>query len=159
MENLIKVGHLRRYIRELDHGVESGQAVNKIIAGTAVSSESRPTINYILGGPSDDQYQLKRQQKKLLRAATVKVKVNIIHSEGKHEETKPIYVPISFSPVNLNKFIMPHYDSLVITLCINGFYVHKLLVDPGSAADLLQLPAFEQMKLSLAMLNSTRWIL
>ena len=51
---------------------------------------------------------------------------------------------------------MPHYDALVFTLCISGFDVHKVLVDPGSAADLLQLPAFKQMRLSLGVLNSAR---
>ena len=54
---------------------------------------------------------------------------------------------------------MPHYDALVLTLCINGFNVHRVLVDLGSATYLLQLPALEQMKLSLGMLNSARRIL
>ena len=54
---------------------------------------------------------------------------------------------------------MPHYDAPVLTLCINGFDVHMVLVDPGSAIDLLQLPAFEQMKLYIGTLNSTRQIL
>ena len=49
---------------------------------------------------------------------------------------------------------MPHYDALVLTLCINSFDVHMVLVDLGSAIDLLQLPAFKQMKISLGMLNS-----
>ena len=54
---------------------------------------------------------------------------------------------------------MPHFDALVLTLCINGFDVRRVLVDPGSAADLLQLPAFTQMKLSSDVLNSTGRIL
>ena len=54
---------------------------------------------------------------------------------------------------------MPHYDALILTLCISDFDVHKVLVDPGSAADLLQLLAFNQMELSLGMLNSTGRIL
>ena len=48
---------------------------------------------------------------------------------------------------------MPHYDALVLTLCINDFDVHRVLVDPSSAVYLLQLLAFKQMKLSLSMLN------
>ena len=99
--------------------------------------ESRPAINYILGGPFDDQYQLKCQQKKFLRAATVKARVNAIHAEGRHEETKPIDGPISFPPVNLNMIIVPHYDALVLTLCISGFDLQRVLVDPGSTTDLL----------------------
>ena len=54
---------------------------------------------------------------------------------------------------------MPHYDALVLTLCINDFDVHRVLVDPGSAADLLQLPTFKQMKLSLGVVNSAGRIL
>ena len=54
---------------------------------------------------------------------------------------------------------MPHYDALVLTICINDFDVHRMLVDPGSATDLLQLPAFNQMKLSPLMLNSVGRIL
>ena len=70
-----------RYIREIDHGVESGQAEDRVTAGAIAPSESKPAINYILGGPSYDQYQSKHQQKKLLRATTVKTKDQNI---GKH---------------------------------------------------------------------------
>ena len=61
VERLIKVGHLKRYIREVDGGEEFAPIAKKTIAGVAALSKSRPTINYILGGPLDDQYQSKRQ--------------------------------------------------------------------------------------------------
>ena len=54
---------------------------------------------------------------------------------------------------------MPHYDALVLTLCISCFDVHRVLVDLGSTTDLLQLLAFTQMKLSSDMLNSVEGIL
>ena len=155
MERLIKAGHLRRYIKEVDRGAEFRPPVDKITVGVTSPSESRSTINYILGGLSDDQYQSKRQQKKLLRAATVKARVNAIHMGGSHEETKPIDGPISFPSVKSNMVIVPHYDALVLTLCISDFDVHRVLVYPGSVIDLLQLPAFNQMKLSSRMLNLT----
>ena len=50
-------------------------------------------------------------------------------------------------------------DALVLTLCINGFDVYKVLVDPGSAADLLQLPTFQHMKLSIGVVNLVEQIL
>ena len=140
-------------VKEPDLGVE------RITVGVTALTESRPIINYILGGSSDDQYQLKHQQKKLLRATTIKARVNAIHAEGRLEETKPIDGPISFLLVKSNRIIVPHFDALVLTLCTSGFDVHKVLVDPGSTTNLLQLPAFEQMKFFLGMLNSTRWIL
>ena len=151
VERLIKAGHLKRYIREVDREEESTPATGRITTG--VVSTSQNAINYILGGPLDYQYQSKRQQKKLLRATTVKARVNIVHTSGSREETQPIDGPISFTPVNPNRVIVPHYNALVLTLCINGFYVHRVLVDPGSASDLLQLLTFNQMKLSPQMLN------
>ena len=79
--------------------------------------------------------------------------------EGRHEETKPMNNPISFPPINPNRIIILHYDALVLTLCINGFDVHRVLVDLGSAADLLQLPSFKHMRLSLGVVNLARQIL
>ena len=149
IERLIKVGHLRRYIREVDREEESAPATGRITTGEVALPEPRPAINYILGGPLVYQYQSKRQQKKLLRATTVKAQVNAVHTRGSREDTKPIDGPISFPPVNPNRVIAPHYDALVLTLCINGFDVHKVLVDLSGAVDFLQLPAFNQMKLSL----------
>ena len=89
-----------------------------------------------------------------MRAATVKARVNVVHTSSSREEAKPIDELVSFPPINPNRVIVPHYGALVLTLCINGFDVHRVLVDPGSAADLLQLASFIQMKLSLQMLNS-----
>ena len=66
---------------------------------------------------------------------------------------------ISFPPINPSRVITPHHDALVLTLCIINFDVHKVLVDPGSAADLLHLLAFKQMKIPLAKLNSAGRIL
>ena len=51
---LVKVGHLKRYIKEEDHKEESGPATNKIAVGAVTPLEPKPVINYILGGPSDD---------------------------------------------------------------------------------------------------------
>ena len=80
VEKLIKAGHLRRYVKEGDHIEESGQVANRITTGVAMPTESRPAINYILGGSFDDQYQSKRQHKKLLRVTIVKAKINAIHT-------------------------------------------------------------------------------
>ena len=128
MEKLIKVGHLWRYVKEVDHGEKKGKVADRVIVGVAIPSESRLTINYILGGLSDDQYHSKHQQKRLLRVAIVKADVNAIHTEGNHEETKLMDGPISFPLVNPIRIIVRHYDSLVLTLFINDFDVHRVLV-------------------------------
>ena len=66
---------------------------------------------------------------------------------------------ISFPPINPTRVITPHYDALVLTVCINSFDVHRVLVDPGSTADLLHLPAFQQMNVPIGHLHSSGRIL
>ena len=84
----------------------------------------------------------------------VKTQINAIHAEGRHEEIKPIDSLISFPPISPNKVIVPYYDAPVLTFYINSFDVHKVLIDPSSAVDLLQLPAFKHIKLFLKVVNS-----
>ena len=85
--------------------------------------------------------------------------MNVVHTESGQREVQPVDGPISFPLVNLNRVIMPHYDALILTLCIKGFDVHRVMVDLGSATNLLQLPTFIQMKLSPGMLNPVERIL
>ena len=61
VEKLLKAGHVKRYVKEVDCGEESEPPADRITAGAIALPETKPTINYILGGPSDDQYQSKRQ--------------------------------------------------------------------------------------------------
>ena len=67
--------------------------------------------------------------------------------------------PISFPSINPSKVITPHHNALVLTLCINSFNVHRVLVSPGNVADLLQLPAFRHMNIYFDKLSSAGRIL
>ena len=89
----------------------------------------------------------------MVRVASVRARINTISTPESGAAIQPVDDPISFPPINSTKVITRHYDALVLTLCINNFDVHKVLVDPGSATDLLHLPAFQQMKVPLDHLN------
>ena len=157
VEKIIRVGHLRRYIPETVRVAEAALVVEKIAVGVELPPEPRPTINYILGGLADDQYQSKCQKKRLLGAASVRAQINTIHAPNSCRAVQPIDVPISFPPINPSRVITPHHDAVVLTLCVND--VHQVLVDLGNAVDLLQLPAFRQMNISLDRLSSVGRIL
>ena len=96
VERLIKGRHLKRYIGEVDREEESAPTSGRVTTGVIAPPEPRPAINYILGGLLDDQLQSKRQQKKHMKVATVKSRVNAVHMGGSREETKLIDGPISF---------------------------------------------------------------
>ena len=72
---------------------------------------------------------------------------------------QPIDGPISFLLINPAQVITPHYDVLIITLCINNFDVRRVIVNLGSTAELLHLPTFGQMKLPLNHLSSAGRVL
>ena len=95
----------------------------------------------------------------MLSVATVRAKVNTIRTPESSTTVQPIDGPISFPPINPTRVITPHYDALILTLCINNFDVHRILIDPGSAAELLHLPTFMHMKVPPRHLNSAGRIL
>ncbi|XP_075650215.1 uncharacterized protein LOC142620788 [Castanea sativa] len=54
---------------------------------------------------------------------------------------------ISFNEEDVQGVRQPHNDPLVITLTIEGFNTKRILIDNGSSADIMYLPAFQQLKL------------
>ena len=51
-----------------------------------------------------------------------------------------------FSEENARGVKQPHDDPLVIMVMIEGFNTRRVLVDNGSLADIIYLPAFQQLK-------------
>ena len=139
----IRAGHLRLYLREPTCGATASPPAIRAVADTEQALGSRQTINFILGEPVDSQYQSKKQRRRMLRAASVRARVNTVSDRRDITAVLPIDDPISFPPINPTRVITPHYDALVLTVCINSFDVHKVLIDLGNAADLLHLPAFK----------------
>ena len=159
VERLIRAGHLRRYMREPTQGATDAPTTNRSIAEIEHASEPRPSINFILRGLADSQYQSRKQRRRILRAASVRASVNTISNRGDVPAVLPVDGPISFPPINPTRVVTPHNDALVLTVCINDFDIHRVLVDPGSAADLLHLLALKQMKVPVCHLQSAGRIL
>ena len=59
---------------------------------------------------------------------------------------------MSFNEEDARGVKQPHNDPLVIMLTIEGFNTKRILVDNGSSADIIYLPAFQQLKLYLGRL-------
>jgi hypothetical protein len=54
---------------------------------------------------------------------------------------------ISFSEDDARNIHQPYDDALVVTLTIAGFLTRRVLIDNGSSADIIYLPAYQQMKI------------
>ena len=159
VEKLIRAGHLRRYIREPTCEVVVAPTADRVVVDIEHASGSLPAINFILGGPTDNRYKSKKQRRKMLRAASVIARVNTVSTRENITTVQSVDGPISFPPINPTRVITPHHDALVLNICINSFNVHRVLVDLGSAADLLHLLAFKQMRVPLDHLSSAGRVL
>ncbi|XP_034689225.1 uncharacterized protein LOC117917110 [Vitis riparia] len=114
VERLIKAGHLRQYLRS---DARDRDAARGHDSGTpAIPAAPKAVINYINGGPSDEEINSKRKRQKLLREAM----------------TPHGYYVRTATP-------------LILSLGIDKFNVRRILVDPGSSADLVQAAVISHM--------------
>ena len=67
-------------------------------------------------------------------------------AEGSFIKSRWSHIPITFSQEDLQLKDYPHNDAMVISCVIKGFLVHNVLVDTGSAADIIFAKAFRQMQ-------------
>ena len=133
VEKLIRVGHLKQYIRSI-----GGQ--RKTTWDLAIQAPITPTapkvfINYIYEGPVDEKYNSKRKRQRMLQATFVREQVSFI--QHSLPSGGACLMDDIITPVNCNRVLQPHEDTLVLTLGISGFDVRRILVDPSSSVDLL----------------------
>lgn len=81
----------------------------------------------------------------MLRAAFVREHVSSIRPDLASGSAYPIDGAIVFSPIDPAQVLQPHHDALILTLGIGDFDVRRILVDPGSSADLLQVSVVKEM--------------
>jgi hypothetical protein len=91
-------------------------------------------------GSSSSEPTNKKQKKEAQR------RVQHVGVQGPFIKSKWSHVPITFSQEDLQLKDYPHNDAMVISFVIKGFLVHNVLVDTGSAADIIFAKAFKQMQ-------------
>jgi hypothetical protein len=82
----------------------------------------------------------KKQKKEAQR------RVQHVGVQGPFVRSKWSHIPITFSREDLQLKDYPHNDAMVISCVIKGFLVHNVLVDTGSAANVIFAKAFKQMQ-------------
>jgi hypothetical protein len=73
-------------------------------------------------------------------------RVQHVGVQGPFIRSKWSHIPITFSQEDLQLKDYPHNDAMVIFYVIKGFLVHNVLVDTGSATDIIFAKAFTQMQ-------------
>ena len=148
---------MKQYLRTDTGGRDVSQHSNP--GAPRVPVAPKAIINYITGGPSDEEYDSRRKRQKLLRAASIRERINSIRPGLTGESPRPIDGTIIFPPVDPTRTLQPHRDALILSLEIGDFDVRRILVDPGSSADLVQASVVGRMGHSLAGLENPGRIL
>ncbi|RVW95047.1 hypothetical protein CK203_040104 [Vitis vinifera] len=157
VEKLIRARHLKQYIRSRARGGETSRS--QALGASLALITPRAVINHIHGGPLDEEYDSKRKRQRLLRAASVRERINSILPGLTSGSAHPIDGTIIFLPVDPIRILQPHRDALIMSLGIGDFDVRRILVYPGSSTDLLQVSTIKQMGLVPSSLENMRWIL
>ncbi|XP_034674344.1 uncharacterized protein LOC117905555 [Vitis riparia] len=158
VEKLIKAGHLKQYLRSDTGGRDASRNHNS--GAPTTSTAPKAIINYINGGPSDEEHDSKRKRQRLLREALVREHINSIRPGiTRWGGSRPIDGTIIFPPVDTTRILQPHHDALILSLEMGNFDVRRILVDPGNSADLVQASIISHMGHSLTRLENPGRIL
>ncbi|RVW96494.1 Transposon Ty3-I Gag-Pol polyprotein [Vitis vinifera] len=95
VERLIKAGHLKQYLRSDSGRRDTPQHHNP--GNLRAPAAPKAVINYITGDPSDEEYDSRRKRQKLLRAASIRERINSIRPGLTGEGPHPIDGTIIFS--------------------------------------------------------------
>jgi hypothetical protein len=140
VETLIRQGKLQKYVSRLSNTHPSKAP------GLKEQTENRKLgpigeIKTIIGGPASGGTS------RASRKAYARQVHNILVVQQPPKNIRLDDQIISFSEEDARGTHQPYDDALVITMNIVGFTTRRVMVDNGSSADILYLPAYQQMKL------------
>uniref|UniRef100_A0A2N9FYJ3 Retrotransposon gag domain-containing protein n=1 Tax=Fagus sylvatica TaxID=28930 RepID=A0A2N9FYJ3_FAGSY len=140
IETLIRQGKLQKYVSR-----PTNTRPAKPPAQREQAEHNRPgpvgEIRTIVGGPASGGTS------RASRKAYARQVHNIMVVQRPPKNIRLDDQIISFSEEDARGTHQPHDDALVITINIAGFTTRRVMVDNGSSADILYLPAYQQMRL------------
>ena len=142
LDELIKVKYLKQYVC----GPERRDKTLTIERAPFSLATRRVVINYIHEEPVDDKYHSKRQRHRLVHIASIREIIHTVQCTFTNDSVRSIDGPITFLTIDSNLVIMSHENALVLTFGVNDFDVRRILINPGSSINLLQMLAYKQMR-------------
>ncbi|GKV15754.1 hypothetical protein SLEP1_g26507 [Rubroshorea leprosula] len=152
LNEYVSKGDQPRFVREQGRPQAPREASNRVGVGYQQTPPPLPPpsriIHMITGGLEAGGMSLK-QQKLYVREVKHQNRVQ----KRKFDETDWRNQPITFSAVDFDGVITPHNDPLVTSVIVNSCEVHRVLVDTGSAPDIMYYHCFESLGLDPALLQ------
>ncbi|XP_070046246.1 uncharacterized protein [Nicotiana tomentosiformis] len=139
---LLKNGHLREFLSDR---AKKNYGRNRDNAEPSKERENPPCqmINMIFEG---------NEINRVTFSATKKKKVSITNSKRLREDD------ITLTEEDADRLLFSHNDALIISLNMLDIKIKRVLVDPGSSANIIQWRVLEQAKLIGSIIPSTKLI-
>uniref|UniRef100_A0A2N9G5B1 RNA-directed DNA polymerase n=1 Tax=Fagus sylvatica TaxID=28930 RepID=A0A2N9G5B1_FAGSY len=140
VETLIRQGKLQKYVSR-----PANARPTKPPAQREQAEPNRPgpvgEIRTIIGGPASGGTS------RASRKANARQVHNVMVVQRPPKNIRLDDQVISFSEEDARGTHQPHDDALVVTINIAGFTTRRVMIDNGSSADILYLPAYQQMRI------------
>ncbi|XP_070057368.1 uncharacterized protein [Nicotiana tomentosiformis] len=143
MKRWMKNGHLREFLSNRAKN-NYGHSRDNTEPSKIVEDPPRLTINIIFGGNEINGVTFSEAKK---------IKKSVTHNKRLREVAED---DITFTEEDADGLLLPHNDSLVITLNVLDFKIKRVLVDPGSSTNIIQWRELEQAKLTGSIIPATK---
>ncbi|XP_059664220.1 uncharacterized protein LOC132309995 [Cornus florida] len=141
MNNMILRGELADYLTTKEY-VKPREVNPQKVEGNQVK-----VIHAIHGRSEDDQESEEVYRSRLRTTHKLRLSsVNVIASGS---------VNIGFGNGDLSRVQLPHEDSLVINLLVANCMIKRVLIDPGSSANIITKAVFEQLEILSSSIRPT----
>ncbi|XP_059639186.1 uncharacterized protein LOC132281503 [Cornus florida] len=149
VEALIAKGELTEYL--ITPGQQRQQDRARAIPKTVVESHHVRVINTIYGHPEEDEQSRNSSRIQLKQAHKLR-RIGEINTV----DCKPNPAQVSFHKGDLRRVLHPYEDPLVVSLLVANCLVRRVLINPGSSANIMTKWTFDQLKLAADQIHPTK---
>ncbi|GKV13259.1 hypothetical protein SLEP1_g24299 [Rubroshorea leprosula] len=152
LNEYVSKGDQPKFVREQGRPGAPREASNRVGVGYQQAPPPLPPpsrIIHMITGGLEAGIMSSKQQKLYVREVKHQNRVQ----KRKFDETDWRNQPITFRAVDFDGVITPHNDPLVTSIIVNSCEVHRVLVDTGSASNIMYYHCFESLGLDPALLQ------
>ncbi|XP_059627660.1 uncharacterized protein LOC132270498 [Cornus florida] len=142
VENMIVRGELTDYLTTNEY-MKPREANPRRIEGNQVK------VIHAIHGRLEDNQESKEVYRSRLRAAHKLRKLSSVNAITSGS------ISIGFGDADLSRVQLPHEDPLVISLLVANCMIKRVLIDPGSSANIITKAVFEQLEIPSSSICST----
>ncbi|XP_059654596.1 uncharacterized protein LOC132301355 [Cornus florida] len=134
---------------ELAHYLTTKEYVKPCEVNPRKVKDNQVKVIHAIHGRSEDDQESKKVYRSRLRVAHKLRRLSSVNTIASGS------IRIGFCDGDLSRVQLPHEDPLVISLLVENCMIKRVLIDPGSSANIITKTVFEQLKIPLSSIRPT----